>query len=130
AAISVEARVVGETLRVIAKAQLVVGLEKIAGAEHQFGLPVSFKSGPRSDVKYSVCPVADVGGITAALDFQIVDVFGVDLRAEIAGDVGVRYFDTIDQPAHLVSAPNVQHVVRDVCAGDVVGDHAQRRRAI
>ncbi len=130
AAIAVEAGVVGEFLGVVAEVELVVGLEKAAGGDDEFGLAVALEAGAGDDVEDAVGAVADVGGVAAALDFDVVDVLGVDLRAEIAGDVGVGDLDAVDQPADLVAAAHVEHVVGDVGAGDVVGDHGEAVGAI
>ena len=43
------------------------------------------------------------------MSFDVVDVLGVNLRPNIAGDIGVRDGNTIDRPGHLVSAA---HIVR------------------
>ena len=84
AAVAVEAGVVGEFFGVVAEAELVVGLEEVAGGEDEFGLAVALEAGAGDDVEDAVGAVADVGGVAAALDFDVVDVFGVDLRAEVA----------------------------------------------
>ena len=130
AAVAVEAGVVGELLGVVAEVELVVGLEEVAGGEDELGLAVALEAGARHDVEDAVGAVADVGGVAAALDFEVVDVLGVDLRAEVGGDVGVGDFDAVDQPADLVAAAHVQHVVGHVGAGDVVGDHGHAVGAV
>ena len=123
AAVAVEAGVPGEFFGVVAEAELVVGLVEVAGGEDELGLAVALEAGAGDDVEDAVGAVADVGGVAAALDFEGVDVLGVDLRADVAGDVGVGDFDAVDEPAEFVAAAHVQHVVGHVGAGDVVGDH-------
>ena len=123
AAVAVEAGVPGEFLGVVAEVELVVGLEEVAGGEDELGLAVALEAGAGDDVEDAVGAVADVGGVAAALDFEVVDVLGVDLRAEVGGDVGVGDLDAVDEPGDLVAAAHVQHVVGHVGAGDVVGDH-------
>ena len=130
AAVAVEAGVVGELLGVVAEVELVVGLEEVAGGEDELGLAVALEAGAGDDVEDAVGAVADVGGVAAALDFEVVDVLGVDLRAEVAGDVGVGDLDAVDEPADLVAAAHVEHVVGHVGAGDVVGDHGQAVGAV
>ena len=125
AAIGVDAGIVGEALGVAAKAELVVGLIEISGAEHEFGLAVTLKSGARHDVEDAVGAVSEFGAVAAAADFEVVDVFGIELRPEVRRDVGVGDGDSIDQPAGLMSAANVELVVGDVGSGHEVGDHTQ-----
>jgi len=36
---------------------------------------------------------------------------------------GVGNLDAVDEPCDLMASAHVQHVVRHVCAGSVVGDH-------
>ena len=130
AAVAVEAGIPGEALGVVAEVELVVGLEKAAGGEDELGLAVALKAGAGHDVEDAEGAVADVGGVAAALDFDVVDVFGVDLRAEVGGDVGVGDLDAVDEPADLVAAAHVEHVVGHVGAGDVVGDHGHAVGAV
>ena len=130
AAVAVEAGVVGELFGVVAEVELVVGLEEVAGGEDEFGLAVALEAGAGDDVEDAVGAVADVGGVAAALDLEVVDVLGVDLRGEVAGDVGVGDLDAVDQPGDLVAAAHVQHVVGHVGAGDVVGDHGHAVGAV
>src|SRR3981189_2257232 len=47
------------------------------------------------------------------------------MGAEVAGVFGVGNLTAVDEPAHLVSAANVQLVVREISTGDVVGDHRE-----
>ncbi len=86
-------------------------------------MTVALKSVAGQDIEDSIGAVADIGGIAAALRFERVDVFGVDLRPDVGGDFGVGNGDAIDEPTGLVAAANVKHVMRHVGAGNVVGDH-------
>ncbi len=52
-----------------------------------------------------------------------INVFGVDLRADIGCDFGVGDGDSVDEPTGLVASAHMQHVVGHVGAGHVVGDH-------
>ena len=117
AAVAVEAGVVGEVLGVVAEVELVVGLEEVAGGDDELGLAVALEAGAGDDVEDAVGAVADVGGVAAALDLDVVDVFGADLGGEVAGDVGVGDFDAVEEPADLVAAAHVEHVVGDVAPG-------------
>src|ERR1700730_11992880 len=91
---------------------------------------VALEAGAGDDVEDTVGAVADVGGVTAALDFDVVDVLGVDLCAEVAADVRVWNLHAIDEPTNLMTAAHVQHVMGDVGAWDVVGDHGQAVGAV
>ena len=124
-AIAAEAGVVGEAAGVAAEIELIVGLKKIAGGKNQLGLVVALEAGARRDVEDSVGAIAIVGGVTAPLDFEDVDIFRVDLRPEIAGDVGVGDGHAVNEPTDLVPATNVKLVVREVGAGDEVSDHGE-----
>ena len=108
---------------VVAQAELVVGLEEAAAGEEELGLAVALEAGAGNDVEDAVGAVAEVGGVGAALDFDVVDVFGVDLGAEIGGDVGVGDLDAVEEPGNLMAAADMEHVVGHVGAGGVVGDH-------
>ena len=57
-------------------------------------------------------------------------IFGIELRAEILRDGGVDDGNAIQQPGSLVAATHVQHVVGDIGAGDVVGDHGEAVGAV
>ena len=57
------------------------------------------------------------------MNLERIDVLGVDLRTNIGANFGVGYGDPVDQPTGLVAAADVEHVVRHVRAGDVVGNH-------
>src|SRR5215472_6904355 len=97
-----------------ADVELIVGLIEISRAENQLRFIVALESGARSDVEDPVGPIAVVGGVAAALDFERVNVFGIDLRPKIAGNVGVGNGHAVDEPARLVTATNVKLVMRDV----------------
>src|SRR5580704_14530845 len=109
AAVAVEAGVVGEFFCVVAEAELVVSLEVVAGGDDELGLAVALEAGAGNDVEDAVGAVAYVGGVTATLDFDVVDVFGVDLGGEVAGDVGIGDLDAVDEPADLVASAHVEH---------------------
>jgi hypothetical protein len=75
AAVAVEAGVPGEFFRVVAEVELVVGLEVVAGGDDELGLAVRSKP-VRGTTLDAVGSVADVGGVAAALDFDVVVSFG------------------------------------------------------
>ena len=126
----VDAGVVGEALGVAAEAEGVVGLVEIAGAEDEFGLVVALEAGARNDVEDSVGAVAELRAVAAAIDFDIVEIFGIELRADVLRDGGVDDGNAVEQPRGLMAAAHVQHVVSDVGAGNVVGNHGQAVGAV
>src|ERR1019366_4257029 len=102
------------------------GLKEVSGGENEFALAAALEACARDYVEDAISAVADVGVVAAALDFEVVDVLGIDLGGEIACDVGVGNFDAVDEPGDLMAAAEVEHVVGHVGAGDVVGDHGHR----
>src|SRR6202044_3600068 len=91
AAISVYARVIRETLGVPSEIELIVGLVPIAETGDKLRLIVALEAGAGHDIEDSVRAVSVLRIVAAALNFEIVDVFGIDLRAQIGGDIGVGY---------------------------------------
>src|SRR5262252_2717936 len=125
AAVAVHAGVVRKFVGVPAEIELIVGLIETPRAEYQLRFIVALEAGARSNIEDAVGAVAVVGSVAAALDFECVNVFGVDLRSKIAGDVRVRYGHPINQPTRLVAAANVQLVVREIGARNKVRDHGE-----
>ena len=107
AAVSVEAGVVGKTPGVPSKVDLAIGLIEIAEAQSKFALPVAFEAGARNHIEDAVGAVAVTRIVAAALGFQVVNVFGIELRAHIAGYAGIWNRHSIDQPTYLVTAASV-----------------------
>ena len=95
----------------------------IAERRDDLRLIVALEAGSWHDVEHSISAVSIFRIVTAALDFEIIDVLGVDLRAQVGGDIGIGYGYAVNEPIDLMAAAHVQHVVGDVCAGSVVGDH-------
>ena len=108
-----------------AEVHLIVGLVKRAEGGEQLAFVVALEAGSRNDVEHAIGAVAVSGGIAAALRFQVVDVLGIDLRPDVARDVGVRDGNAVDRPGHLVPAAHVKLVVRHPCSRNVVGDRGQ-----
>ncbi len=98
AAISVQARVIGEALGVPAEIELIVGLIPIAERDDQFRLVVALEAGAGHDIEDPVRAVSVLRIVAAALNFEIIDVLGVNLRAQIGGDIGVGYGHAVNQP--------------------------------
>lgn len=53
-------------------------------------------------------------GISAALNFDRVDILRIELRPDVAGDVGIRHRHAVDEPGHLVAAADMKLVVDEV----------------
>jgi two-component system sensor histidine kinase RegB len=52
--------------------------------------------------------------VATPLHLQIIDIFGVYLRAQIARDIRIRDFHAIDSPRRLMSAADMQLIVYNV----------------
>ena len=130
AAVATEAGVVGELLCVIAEVELVVGLEEVASVHNEFGLAVALEATARNDVEGAVGAVADISGVTATLDLDVVNILGIDLRGKVAANVGVWNFHAVDLPVKLVAAAHVQHVMCHIGSGREVGDHGHAVGAV
>ena len=122
-AIAVQAREPRQPLAMVANAQLVVGLVKRAVGRGHVDLAVALEASARNDVEHAVGAVAVFSRVAAALDLQIVNVLGVDLRPDVARDIRVGHGHAVDFPRDLVPAADVQLIVRHVGAGHEIGDH-------
>src|SRR5439155_19459191 len=125
AAVAVHADIVGKPFGVATEVELVVGLVEIAKTSDQFGFAVALESGARNDVEDAVGAVAKLGAVTSAIDFKVVDVFGVELWPKVGSDISVGHGHAVNKPARLMSAADVELVVGKVCAGHVIGDHGE-----
>src|SRR5690348_18228083 len=114
--VPIHAAVVSEPVGMAAQVELIIGLIEIPGAQRKFCLLVAFESRARHHAEHAVCPVAIVCSITASLGLQGIDVLWIDLRAQIARNVGVGNRYAVDKPADLMPASNMQLIVRDVSA--------------
>ena len=130
AAVAGEAGVPGEALSVVAEVELVVGLGEAAGGQNELGLVIAVEAGAGKDVEGPVGTVAKGGVESSALDFEVVDVFGIDLRADVRGDVGVGDLNAVDEPGELMAAAHVEHVVGHVGAGDEGSNHGHAVGAV
>src|SRR5690348_1801518 len=122
-AVAGEAGVVSEAFGVISETDLVVGVVEAAVTRNQFGFTVPLESRARDYIENAVSAIAVLGGIAAALDLDAVDVLGIELRADVGCNAGVRNGHAVEHPGNLVSAANVQLVVNYVGSRDIVGDH-------
>src|SRR4051812_13589225 len=129
AAVAVQAGVISEAIGMAAHAELIVGLIEISRADHQFGLSISLKARPRHRIEYSISAIAKFRPVSAAAYFQVVNVFGIELRSDVRRDIRIRYWNAIHQPARLVPATNVQLVVDYVSPRNIIGDHRQTIRS-
>src|SRR5207237_5727119 len=90
--------------------------------ENKLGFVVTLESRTRRDVENAIRAVAVVGRVASALRLHRVNVLRIDLRTEVAGDIGVRDGNAVDQPGDLMAAANVQLVVDHVRTRDEVGN--------
>ena len=125
AAIAVYAAVIGELLGVASEIHLIVGLVERAEGGDQLAFLIALEASSRDGIEDAIGAVAIGGGIAAALRLQVIDILGIDLRADVAGDVGVGNRNAVDSPGNLVSAAHVKLIVGHPCARNVIGDRGQ-----
>src|ERR1700735_304212 len=113
-----------------AEVDLIVCLIPIAEADDEFRLIVALETASGHDVEDSIGAVSIVGIVAASLDLKIINVLGVDYRAQIGGDVCVGHRYTVNEPVNLMATAHMQHVVSYVCGGHVVGDHSETVGAV
>src|SRR5262249_16275329 len=78
-----DAGVPGEAFGVVAEAELAVGRVMTAVGCDEFGFAIALKSGAGNYVKRAVSAIAVFSGLAAALDFDDVNVLGVELRTDV-----------------------------------------------
>src|SRR5215468_946560 len=103
--------VISRMVVVVAEAKLVVSEVVVAVACQQLSPAVALESRARDHIEDAVSPVAGLSRKAAALHFDIIDVLGIELRAHVAGDIGIRHRDSIDGPSYLVSSADVKLIV-------------------
>ena len=113
---------------VVAEGELRFAGVEVPACNPEFSVAIPLEPIPGQNVEDAVGAVAHIGRITAALNFESVDVLGVNLRADVGGDLCVGNRNAVEEPTGLVAAVHVQHVVRHVSAGHVVGDHLHAER--
>ena len=111
-------------------AGVVIGLAEIATAGDEFALVIPTEAGLGYDVEHAIGAIPLIGLVATALRFQRIDILGIDLRAQVVGDIGVWNLDPIDFPAGLMAAADVQLVVDEIRAWNEVGDHCQTVGAV
>src|SRR5258708_7392968 len=89
APIATEACVIGHLLRVVPEVYLVIRLQEAPGTQNDLGLAIPLEACSWNDIEYAIRAIADVRRVAAPLDLDVVDVLRIDLRAKIAGNVGV-----------------------------------------
>src|SRR5215831_1826046 len=114
----------------IPKADLVVGGVVAAIAGHQLSLARALEAGARRHVENAVGSVAILGRIAASLHLDVIDILGTELRADVAGDVGVGYGNAVNGPGNLVTATHVQLIVRHDRTWREVSDERQAVAAV
>src|SRR5438876_12238087 len=96
AAIPAHAGVVGKTIAVAAEADLIVGGIEAAVVENQLAFTIALEAGARDHVEHSIGAVAKLGRVAATLHLDGINVLRIELRANIAGDVGIGHGYTIN----------------------------------
>src|SRR5262249_31771542 len=95
----------------------------VSGDEFRF--PIAFETGAGNYVEGSVSAVAVFGRLAAALNFDDVDIFGIELGANVCRDVCVGDGNAVHEPGNLVAAADVKLVVDHVGAGCVAGHEVE-----
>src|SRR5260221_6165144 len=121
--VGINTRIVSKTLGVTAEVQMFIRLIEVSVGDQQLAFAFSIKPAARHHIEYSISSIPVLGTVSAALNFQIVYVLGIELRPNRIGNVGVRDWNPINQPGHLMPAPNVQLIVGDVRARHIIGNH-------
>ena len=129
-ATKIYAAVISEAFRVAAEAQLIVRLVKISICQQQLTLAFSLETAARDYIQDRVSAIAEFRRITATLNFEIVDVLRIKLRADRVRDVRVRHRHAIDEPSHLMPAANVQLIVGQIRTGNEVSYECETVSAI
>jgi len=117
AAIGIDAGVVREAVGMTAETEEVVGLVEVSGGDGELGLVIALEAGAGHDVENSVGAVAELRAIAAAIDFDVIQILGIELRPEILRNSGVDDRNTVEEPCGLVAAAHVEHVVGDIGSG-------------
>lgn|ERR1017187_4515323 len=102
---------------------------EVACGKKQLAVAVALEAIAGQYVKDTVGAVADIGRVAAALGFEGIDVFGIDLRTYIGGNLSIGNGDAIDEPAGLMPTADVEHIVGHVGAGNIVRDHLHAKSA-
>src|SRR4051812_33766116 len=109
----------------VTETDLVVSVVITSVSKYDFALAVSLKSRTSHYVEYAISTITIVCGVSSALHFQIINIFGIELRANVRSNAGVGDRYSINQPRDLVTSANVQLVMDHIGAWGVVGDHGQ-----
>ena len=123
--VRVHARIVSEALRVASNVELIVGLPEISARGNQLGFIVALEAGRRHNVEQSVGTVAVFTGKSAAFHLQLRDVLRINQRRNVRRDRGVHDRNAIQEPAHLMAAAHMKHVVDHGRARSEIGNHRQ-----
>ena len=102
---------------------LVIRLVKTSNRGDEIAFVIALKASAWHDVEDSVGAVSVVCVVAAALNFEVIDVLGIDLRPQIVRDIRVGDRDAVDQPVDLVAPSHVQHIVRHIGCRHVIRDH-------
>src|SRR6185437_13120796 len=116
---------VSELFSVAAEVHLIVGLVERAEGSEQLTFLIALETRSRDRVEYTIGTVAVSRRVSAALGFEVIDVLRIDLRADIAGNIRIGNRNAVDGPGYLMSTANMQLVVRDPRARDIIGDRTQ-----
>src|SRR5438445_566130 len=111
---SLNYREIGGDAKVIRRTVLFRDAGKIrlpAFIDDRFAFSIALEPRPGYHVEHSVCAVSVLRRITATLNFNEINVLGIELRAHVAGNVGIRNRHPIQQPSDLMPAANVKLIM-------------------
>src|SRR5947209_17323300 len=89
--VTICADVVSEAIAMIAKTQLIVGAIETPRIDSEVTFAIAFKSAAGYHIQYAIRTVAGVGGQSPSLYLKGIDIAWMELRANVARDVGIGY---------------------------------------
>src|ERR1700722_14052312 len=111
AAIAIQAGVPGKFFRMVPQAELVVGLVEVSHRQNQLALAIALETATWHYIKNAIRAVSLAGSVAPSIHLEIIDILGIDLRSDVARDIGIGDIHPVDHPAQLVSSAHVQHVM-------------------
>ena len=113
-AVSVGTQVIAEPIGMPTEIDLIIRLRIITRAEIDLRFIIPVKSILWRQTRNAVGPVAVIGRVAPPQNFEVINILRVDLRSDVASNGRIRNWNAVNQPTDLVSAANVQLIVRIV----------------
>ncbi len=96
--ITIRADVISKPVAVVPEAQLIIGAVEAPCVDGQIGFAIAFEPAAGHHVQYPLRAVAGVGGQAPTLHLEGFDVTGMELRANVARNVGIGHRHAIHEP--------------------------------